>query len=348
VANKRNVGYLNYFCPMKTTEKQYRYPGTRPFTEGDRHLFFGRNDDIERLHRQIMVEKLIVLFGKSGLGKSSLLNAGVVPLLKEQDKYLAITMILGFARAENISPAEFFLNKIAPMIDYNNILWQKIAPELKDNWTNATVDECFWLACKSLRVQKPEQPIIIVLDQFEEMFTENSDHVNRFAHLFANLLHGQTPQSIKNRVIEKLKSDKSAFTKQEINVLFEPLDIKFVISTRSDKLSLLNRLKNYIPQILQKTYELQPLSIAQAKEAMLNPASAAGNFISPAFAYETDAESLIINYLSSNATKQIETFQLQLICQFCENVVIKKKETLQGFETLEGLTNSCVVLKKVD
>jgi len=308
---------------MKSTEKQYRYPGTRPFTEDDRLLFFGRNEDIERLHEQILVEKLVVLFGKSGLGKSSLLNAGVVPLLKEQDNFLAIPMILGFARAENISPAEFFLNKVAKLVDYNTILWTKIANEHKETWTDATLDECFWLACKSLQLQQPQQPIIFVLDQFEEIFTENTLHINRFAYLLATILNGQTPQKIKNSVIEKQKNDKNTFTKQEITVLFEPLDIKFVISTRSDKLSLLSRLKNYVPQILQKTYELHPLSIEQAKDALLNPAKADGDFVSPAFTYQKQAEETIINYLSTNQTKQIETFQLQLICQFCENVVLK-------------------------
>jgi flagellar basal body-associated protein FliL len=316
---------------MKNTEKQYRYPGTRPFIEDERYLFFGRNEDIERLHRQIMVEKLIVLFGKSGLGKSSLLNAGVVPLLKEENNFLTISMILGFARAENISPAEFFINKLSKLIDYNNLLWQKIAFEFKETWLNASIDECFWFACKSLQLQNPEQPIIFILDQFEEVFTENTDEINRFAFLLATILHGQTPQNIKNQVIEKLKTDKTAFTKQEINILFEPIDIKFVITTRSDKLSLLNRLKNHIPQILQKTYELQPLNINQAKDALLNPANAEGNFISPIFIYENEVENKIINYLSSNQTKQIETFQLQLICQFCENIVIKNFDKNQNF-----------------
>jgi len=313
---------------MKNTEKQYRYPGTRPFTEDDRYLFFGRNEDIERLHKQIMVEKLIVLFGKSGLGKSSLLNAGVVPLLKEENNFLAISMILGFARAENISPAEFFLNKLTKLIDYNNFLWQKIAQEHKETWLNASIDECFWLACKSLQLQNPEQPIIFILDQFEEIFTENTNEINRFAFLLATILHGQTPQNVKNQVIEKLKTDKTAFTKQEINILFEPIDIKFVISTRSDKLSLLNRLKIHIPQILQKTYELQPLSIEKAKDALLMPALAPGNFISHAFAYHPETENKIVNYLSANKTKAIETFQLQLICQFCENLILKNKKLI--------------------
>jgi len=60
---------------------KYRYPGSKPFEASEKNLFFGREDDIERLSESIQVEQLLVLYGKSGLGKSSLLNAGVLPKL---------------------------------------------------------------------------------------------------------------------------------------------------------------------------------------------------------------------------------------------------------------------------
>ena len=63
--------------------KNYRYPGTRPFEEKDSHLFFGRSQDIERLYNRIFVEKMTVLHGKSGLGKTSLLQAGILPKLRQ-------------------------------------------------------------------------------------------------------------------------------------------------------------------------------------------------------------------------------------------------------------------------
>ena len=61
--------------------KVYRYPGVRPFPEGDKSLFFGRDRDIADLYEMVRAERLVVLFGKSGYGKSSLLNAGVLPRL---------------------------------------------------------------------------------------------------------------------------------------------------------------------------------------------------------------------------------------------------------------------------
>ena len=63
--------------------KLSRYLGVQPFKTTDRHIFFGRDEDIENLHDFILLEKLVVLFGKSGYGKSSLLNAGIIPRLMD-------------------------------------------------------------------------------------------------------------------------------------------------------------------------------------------------------------------------------------------------------------------------
>ena len=68
------------------SEKKYRYPGVQPFKMSDKDIFFGRNEDRDKLYNLIQLEKLVVLFGKSGYGKSSLLNAGIMPLLTDDTK----------------------------------------------------------------------------------------------------------------------------------------------------------------------------------------------------------------------------------------------------------------------
>ena len=308
---------------LQTTEKPNRYPGTRPFEEKDRSLFFGRNEDISRLSKQIRLEPLLVLFGKSGLGKSSLLNAGILPAMKESGNVLPISIRLGFSTADNENAATVFLNKIAPQLSFNNALWNKLATDYRETWKNDSTDECFWLAAKSLQLQHKGKTILLVLDQFEELFSYSEQAVKRFGFLLSTLLFGEMPQSFQNLLIDKLNHNENLFEPDEIDALYEKTNVKIVISIRSDRMSLLNRLKTHIPQILQKTFELQPLNIAQAKEAMLKPASAEGDFASPKFEYENAAENLIINYLSENTQERIETFQLQLICQFCENLIIK-------------------------
>ena len=66
--------------PMIDAERPW--PGLLPFTEDARMFFHGREAETDDLFRLIEREPLTVLFGQSGLGKSSLLNAGVFPFLR--------------------------------------------------------------------------------------------------------------------------------------------------------------------------------------------------------------------------------------------------------------------------
>ncbi len=62
------------------------YVGLRPFSRDDAQLFFGRNKEIYELYKRISgpVHRLCLLYGKSGVGKSSLLFAGLFPRLERE------------------------------------------------------------------------------------------------------------------------------------------------------------------------------------------------------------------------------------------------------------------------
>src|SRR6218665_1712291 len=58
--------------------------GLLPFKEEHREYFFGRDAEVAEITRRVRENTLTVLFGRSGLGKSSLLGAGVIPRLREE------------------------------------------------------------------------------------------------------------------------------------------------------------------------------------------------------------------------------------------------------------------------
>src|SRR5215210_2416014 len=62
------------FCP---------YKGLQPYTEADRAFFFGRERDAAIIISNIYAAPLTILYGESGVGKSSVLLAGAVPELRE-------------------------------------------------------------------------------------------------------------------------------------------------------------------------------------------------------------------------------------------------------------------------
>src|SRR5262249_22166579 len=69
------------FCP---------YKGLEPYTEDYREFFFGRERDSEIIASNLYASSLTVFYGASGVGKSSVLLAGVVPKLKKDPRAAVI------------------------------------------------------------------------------------------------------------------------------------------------------------------------------------------------------------------------------------------------------------------
>ena len=114
--------------------------------------------------------------------------------------------------------------------------------------------------------------------------------------------------------------------------------VKIVLSIRSDLLHYLHLLSPEIPSILRNRFELLGLRPEQAKEAIINPAAQAreaGDYASPSFLYAEDAVTQILSYLSrrqqslftgNRQEPEIESFQLQLLCEYIERKVIAETE----------------------
>ncbi len=66
--------------------------GLRSYTEND-HIY-GRDKEIEELSQKIIYNAQTVIYGKSGIGKSSLLNAGVFPVLRRHNFFPVYVRLL--------------------------------------------------------------------------------------------------------------------------------------------------------------------------------------------------------------------------------------------------------------
>src|SRR2546423_5939358 len=76
-------------------DAQHPWIGLASFTEGDRSFFAGRGDEIEDLLRLMRRDTLTLLYGVSGLGKTSLVQAGLFPALREEN-ILPVPIPLGY------------------------------------------------------------------------------------------------------------------------------------------------------------------------------------------------------------------------------------------------------------
>ncbi len=109
----------------------HRYPGARPFETEQKEIFFGRDTDTANLHRMILLEPLVVLYGKSGTGKSSMLNAGIIPRLQENGVFEPLRIRFNAWNRQHASQAPVLITQAAlrKSSDPAKPVTRKFAPE---------------------------------------------------------------------------------------------------------------------------------------------------------------------------------------------------------------------------
>lgn len=293
----------------KTKKTRSRYPGSIPFAKDDKWVFFGRDADIENLNTKINIEKTIVLYGKSGLGKTSLLNAGVIPKL--ENKYSIIPLRFGTHNTGDLKHPLDILEQQLYRCCHKESFLNQIEPE----------DISFWQHIKNLQIANPNRPILLLFDQFEELFTY-SQGVNEFAEALAEVIYNRMPKNFQRALRLTESTKRIRLSNKDLEILERPISVKVVMAIRSDHMSLLDRLSHHIPNILKDCYELKHLSQAQAKSAISSPAQKKGEFQSERFSYNPEALEKMLAYLTQNGKKPVESFQLQILCQYVENNII--------------------------
>ena len=335
-------------------QDQSRYPGTRAFQEKERHLFFGRDRDKKKLSNLIVLEKLVVLFGKAGYGKSSLLNAGIIPHLRHVKHHLPIKIRLTPAEIKTKEPAAKPLEILSDQLDLQiEIINKDLEKKNREPcFLAAKMDipkllpedltAILWYKLKVIQLTKEiNEATTLIFDQFEALFRYYNDtEAEEFGRSMAALLHSNPPDEILDLIRQHLNS----FTDEELELLYEPLNLKLVFSVASDHLSLLNKLKESLPEIFKYTYEIKALNRVQAQKALEEPAQKEEKFDSPKFTYSDEAIDKIFDYLIKVKNKEgielenqdIETFQLQLIGQYAEEKIIAKKNKSEFKSKISG------------
>ena len=308
----------------------YRYPGIHPFKTNQSHLFYGREAEIKELSRLIFLNRITLLFGKSGTGKTSLLKAGVCPTLEERFLHPV------FIRLNNpdLSPLQQVYHAL--------VAGQYIPETMPDNLHLWEYFEKFQFGYLG-EVFTP----VIIFDQFEEFFTFHTpDRQQAFLDQFENLVNNRMPTFMRRALSEPVEAGATpTSTANSYEGALSP--IKFVISIRSDYLYLLNRLSDEIPGILRCRYELHSLTRESAQKAIVLPALFKDDLYEcPPFKYSDQAKKNMLDELSKTSqanlkqnqqpTKQyIEAAHLQLLCQDIERKIIQQKIPAQPPFTVE-------------
>ncbi|MCG8327095.1 MAG: hypothetical protein MI974_05390 [Chitinophagales bacterium] len=306
----------------------YRYPGAQPFLYDQGNVFFGRENDIENLYELVLLEQLVVLYSKSGIGKSSLLNAGILPLLDEKHDYQVFKVRFGaYTDGNNISPLSITNQTLASQALDTSVLDRMIPNE-----------SSLWYLLKSQQLSSSKNTFLICFDQFEELFTYPDQAIYQFKKELAELITIDIPARFRSFIEEQYEGGEKRLTEEELEMLHQPIEIKLIMAIRSDRLSLLNNLNDYLPNMLRVCYELEPLDREQAEEAIINPAFKKGDeFYTSSFDYEDAALDNILDFLTYQNRQKIESFQLQILCQSMEQKVMKEGLKQISLKEVEGL-----------
>ncbi|MBK8702388.1 MAG: hypothetical protein IPN33_01410 [Saprospiraceae bacterium] len=161
----------------------YRYPGVKPFETSQAGQFFGRNRDIKDLYELILLEKLVVLFGKSGYGKSSLLNAGIIPRMVDTRAPMnrqfvpLVVRMRSYIAGENTDPVGIVLDKLKESLKYANPRHPLLNSKPLTLWEAFKTQQSYHGA--------PNR-FVIIFDQFEEFLPIRKTSSRAFASSWPN------------------------------------------------------------------------------------------------------------------------------------------------------------------
>jgi WD40 repeat protein/cellulose biosynthesis protein BcsQ len=188
--------------PVIVSEAVSPYRGLSPFYEEHSQLFFGRQRFVERLLDCLRTRRLVSVIGLSGSGKSSVVRAGLVPalrtgaLLGSKDWPIII-----FTPGDH--PFKALAASMSPILQQSSAELDRSPSSLAEELANrpGSLSE---IVARSLKGRPTPSRLMMVIDQFEELYTLCRD--TRLRHAFLNeLLHGIANSSLS--VVLTLRAD---------------------------------------------------------------------------------------------------------------------------------------------
>ena len=212
------------------------YVGVVPYLEDDADYFFGRETLTSIVAMNLRSTRLTILHGPGGVGKSSLLMAGVVRRLREDRRAPCAVCVFQswseknpeHALQEQVRAALRTMGGAEPL--------SRPADSLAETFRG-------WTARNG--------SLLIVLDQFEEYFLYHPNEIH------ANQLEGRQLRG---------------FARELAGIVNEPkLPVNVLISIREDAMARLDRFKGQIPSLYANSVRLPRLDVSAADDAIRKP-----------------------------------------------------------------------------
>jgi formylglycine-generating enzyme required for sulfatase activity len=223
------------------------YPGLAYFGPQDGCLFFGREKAIAALEAAVTRHTFTALVGTSGTGKSSVVLAGLASRLHSRGGWRFSHFRI--STESNNNPFMALARALVPLLDHQSVVdrlesVQRLAVSLESGAVSLlnVLDGC--------RTKDPGKRILLIADQFEELFTlvKSEDRRRRFQDI---LLAGFTPTEDGR-----------------------PRDISLILTLRGDFYGAALRYRALSDALQGHVENLAPMTREELREAIVKPAGA--------------------------------------------------------------------------
>ena len=237
----------------------------------ENQIIYGRNKEIEELSQGVLNNNETVLYGKSGIGKSSIINAGILPVVRAHG-YSPIVVRLDHSNKHS------YIKQLSDLIEMGaHVSECTIAKPIEE--------QLLWEYFHTHRFNKTKEEkskLVVIFDQFEEIFTlqNNAAIKSRFFKELGDVLNNVMPKGLIEEFPVETTNSQSSTTKLEsvsgfadmadlfsslaanvnnsVSKYIEDNEIHFVFTLREDFLSEFEYHTSKIPSLKQHRYGLRP------------------------------------------------------------------------------------------
>jgi hypothetical protein len=270
------------------SDAQPCYIGPRPFERGDSHLFFGREREIRELVSWVVVNRILLVYAPSCSGKTSLLNAGLIPALEGQG-----FEILPIARVRGLIPDDISLGATGNVYVLNTLIRLARAEDVPASLVQLRLAKFIETRPHLEDEDGFPAPRLLVFDQFEELLIAYPERWTERGRFFEQV--------------------REALDANEL--------LRVVLIIREDYLAQLDPYAaTSFPDRLRAQFRLEPMRQAAALSAVVKPLSQFGRTFEPGVAERLVNDLMAIRSKTATGTQivqgeYVEPIQLQVVCQ---------------------------------
>ncbi len=291
--------------------KNNPYVGPRPYERIDQDNFYGRKRESRDLLSLILAERVVLFYAPSGAGKTSLLNAQVIPALEADD-----FRVLPATRVGSDLPPGINSQDVENIFVFSALMGLAEDQVPVETLTGHTLLSFLHELCP--KDDPDDNPPILVLDQFEEILTTHRDRWQ----------------------------DARGFFEQMREALRGMPSLGVVFSMREDYVAGMDPYASLLPRRLRARFRMERLDRRGALEAMKKPAQNAGCPFDPGVAERLVDDLRRIKTVQNSAQQPddqttvlgpfIEPVQLQVVCnRLWENLPEQEDNAIQWEEVEE-------------